>query len=70
MEYRPDMHDRDDEYHITPEAMNIDVEITGDKQHQLGAMYFAAACTLSRKLVCSFSPKRKYLVHGHLNRCF
>ena len=50
--------------------MNIDAEITGEKQHQLRSKYFGAACPFSRKLVCSFLPKRKYVGHGHLLRSY
>ena len=66
----PELHERDDDYPLVPETMNIDAEITGEKQHQLRAKYFGAACPFSRKLMCSFSPKQKYVVHGYLLRFY
>ena len=67
LDYPPELHERDDDYPLAPETTNIDAEITGEKQHQLRAKYFGAACPFNRKLVCSFLPKRKYVVHGHLS---
>ena len=66
MEYPAELHDRDDDYPLAPETMTIEADITGKKQHELHAKYFGAACPFSRKLLCSFLPKRKYVVHGHL----
>ena len=68
--YPPELHDRDDDYPLAPENMNIDAKITGEKHYQLSAKYFGAACPFSRKLVCSFLPKRTYVVHGHLLRFY
>ena len=65
LDYPPELHDRDDDYPLAPENMTIEAEITGEKQHQLRAKYFGAACPFSRKLVCSFLPKEKYVLHGH-----
>ena len=70
MDYPPELHERDDDYPLAPETMTIEAEITGEKQHELRAKYFGAACPFSRKLVCSFLPKRKYVVHGHLLRFY
>ena len=70
MDYPPELHERDDDYPLAPETMTIEAAITGEKQHQLRAKYFGAACPFSRKLVCSFLPKRKYVVHGHLLRFY
>ena len=63
MDYPPELHERDDDYPLAPETMAIETAITGEKQHALRAKYFGAACPSSRKLVCSFLPKRKYVVH-------
>ena len=52
----PELHERDDDYPLAPETMNIDAEITGEKQHQLRAKYCKAARPVSRKLVCSLLP--------------
>ena len=46
--------------------MTIEPEITGEKQHNLRAKYFGAACPYSRKLICSFLPKKHYVVLGQL----
>ena len=70
MDYPPELHERDDDYPLAPETMTIEADITGEKQHALRAKYFGAACPFSRKLVCSFLPKRKYVVHGHLLRFY
>ena len=70
MDYPSELHDRDDDYPLAPETMTIEATITGEKQHQLRAKYYGAACPFSRKLICSFLPKRKYVVHGHLLRFY
>ena len=70
MDYPPELHERDDDYPLAPETMTIEAAITGEKQHELRSKYFGAACPFSRKLVCSFLPKRKYVVHGHLLRFY
>ena len=64
----PELHYRDDDYPLAPETINIDIEITGEKQHQLRAKYFGATCFVSRKLVCSFFAKQKYVMHNHILR--
>ena len=66
LDYPPELHDRNDDYPLAPKMMNIDAKITGEKQHQLRAKYFGAACPFNCQLVCLFLPKRKYVVHGHL----
>ena len=38
--------------------------MTSEKQQKQRAKYFGAASPFSRKLVCSFIPKRKYVVQG------
>ena len=50
--------------------MTIEPEITGEKQHNLRAQYFGAACPYSRKLICSFFPKKHYVVLGQLLRFY
>ena len=50
--------------------MTIEPEITGEKQHNLRAQYFGAACPYSRKLICSFLPKKHYVVLGQLLRFY
>ena len=58
LEYPNDIPERDDNYPMAPELMTIEAEITGEKQHKLRAQYFGAACPFTRKLVCSFLPKK------------
>ena len=66
MNYRKKLHERDDDYPMAPELMTIEAEIIGEKQHALRAQYFGAACPFTRKLVCSFLPKKHYVVLGQL----
>ena len=70
LEYRPKLDERDDDYPLAPEVMTIEPEITGEKQHNLRAQYFRAACPYSRKLICSFLPKKHYVVLGQLLRFY
>ena len=44
LEYPPEVHERDDDYPLVPEVMTTVPEITGEKQHNLRAQYFGAAC--------------------------
>ena len=46
--------------------MTTEPEITGEKQHNLRAQYFGAACPFSRKMICSFLPMNHYVVLGQL----
>ena len=61
-EYSPELHERDDDYPLSPEVMTIDPEITGEKQHNLRTQYFKAACRFSGRLICSFLSKKHYVV--------
>ena len=70
LEYPPELHERDDNYTLAPEVMIIEPEITGEKQHNLRAQYFGAACPFSRKLICSFLSKKHYVVLGQLLRFY
>ena len=70
LEYPPELHNRDDDYSLAPEVMTIEPEITGVKQHNLRAQYFGEGCLFSRKLICSFLPKKNYLVLGQLLRFY
>ena len=70
LEYPPELHERDDYYPLAPEVMTIEPEITGEKQHNLRAQYFGAAYPFSRKLICSFLPKKHYVVLGQLLRFY
>ena len=66
LEYPPHLHERYNDYPLAPELMIIKAEITGEKQHELRTQYFVAACPFTRKLVCSFLPKKHYVVLSHL----
>ena len=70
IKYLSTLHERVNDYQMAPELITITPEITGPKQHELRAKYFAAACPYSRKLVCSFHPKKRYVVHGHMLRFY
>ena len=70
MEYSPKLHGRTDDYPLAPEVMTIESEITCEKQHNLRAQYFGAACPYSRKLIRSFLPKKHYVVLGQLLRFY
>ena len=66
LEYPPELYERDDDYPLAPEVMKIEPEITGEKQHNLRAQYFGAACPFRRKLICFFLLKKHYVVLGQL----
>ena len=70
LEYLPVLHERNDDYPLAPEVMMIEPEITGQKHQNLLAQYFGAACPYSRKLICSFLPKKHYVVLGQLLRFY
>ena len=57
LEYSLELHERDDDYPLAPVVITIKPEITGEKQHNLHAQYFGAACPYSLKLICFFFPK-------------
>ena len=60
----------DDDYPLALEVMTIEFEITGEKQHNLRAQYFGAACPFSQKLICFFFPKKHYVILGQLLRFY
>ena len=62
MDYPSELHDRDEDYPLAPETMTIEYVITSKNKHELRAKYFSAAFPFSRKLVCSFKAKGKYVV--------
>ena len=51
-EYQPELNERNDKYILASEVMTIEPEITNEKQHNLRAQYFGAACPYSLKLIC------------------
>ena len=67
LDYPPQFHDRDEDYPLATETMTIDARMAdNEKQVELRAKYYGSACPFRRKLVCSFLPKRHYVVYGHL----
>ena len=70
LKYPPELYERDDDYPLAPKVMTIKPELTGEKQHNLRAQYFGAACLHSRKLICSFLPKKHYVGLGQLLRFY
>ena len=66
LEYPPEIHDRDDDYPMAPELMDIVPEMLSDTQHRLVVKYYRAAAPGSKKLICSLMGKRNYVVFGHL----
>ena len=57
LEYPREIHDRDNDYPLAPELMEIKTEMLSVKHLQLRQKYYGAAITYSRKLVCSLLPK-------------
>ena len=43
LDYPPELHERVEDYPFAHEVMTIELEITGEKQHNMGAQYFKAA---------------------------
>ena len=70
LKYPPELNERDDDYLLVPEVMTIEPVITGEKQHYLRAKYFGAACPYNKKFICSFLPKKHYMVLGQLIRFY
>jgi hypothetical protein len=66
LEYPPEIHDRDDDYPMAPEQMDIAPEMLSETQHRLVVKYFSAASQGSKKLICSLLDKRNYVVFGQL----
>ena len=64
LDYPAEQHDRENDYPLAQETMTIEAVITSKKQHELRTKYFGATSPFSRKLVCSFIAKRKYVVQG------
>ena len=70
LEYSKKLHERVNDYLLALEIMTIEPAITGERQHNLRTQYFDAACPDSRKLICSFFPKKPYVVLGQLLRFY
>ena len=66
LENPPELHDRDDDYPIAPELMDITAEMLSDTKHRLIVRYFYSNAPGCKKLICSLLNKQKYVVFGQL----
>ena len=62
LEYPNAIHDRDDDYPLAPEMMQIKTEMLSEKQLRLRRLYYGDSDPSSRKLICSLLPKKRYVV--------
>ena len=70
LEFPREIHDRDDDYPLAPEVLEIKTEMLSAKHLQLRRKYYGAATPCSRKLVCSLLPKKKYVLHSENLKCY
>ena len=47
------IHDRDDDYPLAPEVMQIKTEMLSEKQMRLRRLYYGDSDPFNRKLICS-----------------
>ena len=66
LEYPAELHDRDDDYPMAPELLDITPEMLSETQHRLVVKYFNAAVPGNKKLICSLLNKRNYVVFGQM----
>ena len=64
LEYPANIHDRDDDYPLAPELLEIKTEMLSEKQLRLRRLYYGDSEPFSRKLVCSLLPKKNYVVYS------
>ena len=64
LEYPREIHECDDDKPLAPDLMEIKTEMLFAKHLHLRRKYYGAATLYSRKLVCSFFPKKKYVFHS------
>ena len=62
--YPPEIHDRDDDYPMAPQLMNVRPELLSETQHRLLVNYFNGVAPESKKLISSFVLCFKYTVFG------
>jgi hypothetical protein len=62
LEYPPDLHDRDDDYPLAPEHIEITGDILSDKQHELSQRIYGDRSPYSKKLACTLYNKKGYVV--------
>ena len=70
LEYPPEIHDRDDDYPMAPELLDITPEMLSETQHRLVIKYYNAAVPGSKKLICSLLNKCNYVVFGQILRLY
>ena len=61
-EYSANIHDRDDDYPLAPELLDIKTAMFSEKQYCLRRLYYGDSEPFSRKLVCSLLPNKHYVV--------
>ena len=66
LEYPIEIHDRDDDYPLAPEIMEVTASMHSEKHLELIRKYYGRSAPFSKKLVCSLLPKKNYLVLGEL----
>ena len=66
LEYPRHLHDRDDDYPLAPELLEIETGMLSQKHLELRRKYYGASNPYSRKLVCSLMPRKRYVVHSEL----
>ena len=62
LEYLVAIHDRDDDYLLAPELLEIKTEMLSEKQLRLRGLYYGDCEPYSRKLVCSLPPEKHFVV--------
>ena len=60
--YPPEIHDRDDDYPMAPQLMNVRLDMLSETHHRLLVNYSNGVAPGSKKLICSFLPRLKYTV--------
>ena len=60
------LHDRDDNFPMAPENIDIRLSMLSSKQHQLQIKYYRATYSTKHKLICSFLPKTHYVIYSPL----
>ena len=58
LEYPPNIHDRDYDYPLAPELLEIKTEMLSENQLRLRRLYYGDSEQFNRKVVCSLPPKR------------
>ena len=72
--YQANIHNRNDDYPLAPELLEIKTEMLSMKQLRFRRLYYGDSKLFSRKLVCLLLPKRHYVVFSetlkfYLERC-